>query len=54
MTHQKLTQSPCTVFLGDLGIFLEPPVCGLYKIISLSSVYSIKIQHLQCIDTTQT
>ena len=46
MTHQKLTQSPCTVFLGDLGIFLGPPACELYKIISLSSVHSIKLQHL--------
>ena len=46
MTHQRLTQSPCTVFLGDLGIFLGLPACGLYKIISLSSVHSIKLQHL--------
>ena len=46
MTHQKLTQSPCTVFLGDLGIFLGLPACALYKIISLSSVHSIKLQHL--------
>ena len=46
MTHQKLTQSSCTVFLGDLGIFLGLPACELYKIISLSSVHSIKLQHL--------
>ena len=46
MPHQKLTQSPCTVFLRDLGILLGLPACGLYKIISLSSVHSIKLQHL--------
>ena len=46
MTHRKLTLSPCTVSLGDLGIFLGLPACGLYKIISLSSVHSIKLQHL--------
>ena len=39
MAHQRLTQR-------RFGYLLGLPACGVYKIISLSSVHSIKLQHL--------